>query len=548
MKTYSKTLLYFSFFFLFINSSIAQNLTSDVDALISEKYAKDGPGISLLIAKNGKTIYKNQSGLANIELQVPINENSVFEIGSITKQFTSVSILMLEEQGKLSLDDEITKYIPDYPTNGHKITIHHLLNHTSGIQSYTGMPSFRTQDRKDMTPTELIDVFKNEPMNFNPGEDYRYNNSGYILLGYIIEVITKESYPDFIQKNIFTPLGMTSSYYGSKSKVIPNRASGYSPGSQGMDNARYLSMTLPYAAGSIMSTVGDLLKWQNAIRTHKLISKASFEKATNGSVLNNGKEIDYGYGWRSEDVSGSRTIEHSGGIYGFSTNGIYFPEEDIYVIGLTNFNGSDVVNFVQEVSALAIGKPFHNKKDAISLSESQLKKWVGAYQFDEEIVRYITVKEGKIFSQREGSDPIEILPMSENTFMFPGSRSSYEFKVNAGKKEAVFKGREESLGKEIDKAPPAEKKEITLSNDILKQYIGTYELAPTFSIEVSVRENRIFGVATGQPEVEFFPYSETEFFLKVVKAEITFNKDDQGKVTGLILNQNGRQMPGKKVK
>ena len=163
MKTSSKTLLYFSFFFLFINTSIAQNLTSDVDALISEKYAKDGPGISLLIAKNGKTIYKNQQGLANMELQVPINENSVFEIGSITKQFTSVSILMLEEQGKLNLNDEITKYIPDYPTKGQKITIHHLLNHTSGIKSYTAMPSFRVQDRKDMTPTELIDVFKNEP-------------------------------------------------------------------------------------------------------------------------------------------------------------------------------------------------------------------------------------------------------------------------------------------------------------------------------------------------------------------------------------------------
>lgn len=544
-----QTLFFLSFLLTGFHSAIAQNLTTDIDALISETYPKDGPGISLLIAKNGKTIYKNQGGLANIELQVPINGNSVFEIGSITKQFTSVSILMLEEQGKLSLNDDITKYIPDYPTKGQKITIHHLLNHTSGIKSYTGMPSFRKLDRTDMTPTELIDVFRNEPMDFNPGESYRYNNSGYILLGHIIEVITKSSYADFIQKNIFTPLGMNASYYGSMKKIIPNRASGYTPNEEGVVNANYLSLTLPYAAGSIMSTVDDLLLWQNAIRTHKLITKESFEKATNGSVLNNGEKIAYGYGWRTNNFVGSRTIEHSGGIYGFTANEIYFPKEDIYVIGLTNSNGSNVVNFVQQVAATAIGKPFHNKKDAISLSEPKLKKWTGSYQFDENIVRFITVKDGKIFSQREGAGKIEIFPMSENTFMFPESRSSYTFSMNGSKKEVSFHGNgTKSIGKEIDKAPPAEKKEITLSGGILQEYIGTYQLAPTFSIVITVEGNNIYGQASGQSKFQLFPYSETEFFLKAVKAEVSFQKDDQGKVTSLTLNQNGRQMPGKKVK
>jgi CubicO group peptidase (beta-lactamase class C family) len=547
--TSSKAISFASLFFLVVSTALAQNLTSKIDALIAETYPDNAPGISLLIAKNGKAIYQNEGGLANIELQVPINENSVFEIGSITKQFTSTAILMLEEQGKLSLDDEITKYIPDYPTKGHKITIHHLLNHTSGIKSYTSMQSFFKLDRTDMTPTELIDVFKNEPMDFNPGDDYKYNNSGYILLGHIIEVISKESYADFIQKHIFTPLEMTSSYYGSMKKIIPNRASGYSPGKEGMANANYLSLTLPYAGGSLMSTTGDLLKWQNAVRTYKLISKESYDKATNGSVLNSGRKIDYGYGWSRGNVSGSATVEHSGGIYGFTANGIYLPEEDIYVIGLTNSNGgsSNVVNFTRKVAAIAIGKPFYDAKDAITLSESQLRKWAGTYQFDENVIRYVTVKEGKIFSQREGSAKIEIFPLSENTFMFPQSRSSYAFSMKDGKKEVIFKGSEDAVGKEIDKAPPTERKEITLAEEILKQYIGSYQIQEGFNIDITVEEGKIFGEATGQPKFQFFPYAENGFFLKAFEAEVTFDKNDEGKVFQLNLHQNGRKTPAKKL-
>ncbi len=549
VKTQTKPLLYFSFFFLFINSIIAQNLKSDVDALIAEAYPKDAPGVSILIAKNGKTIYTNSSGMANMELNVPLNSNSVFEIGSITKQFTAISILMLQEQGKLNVTDNITKYIPDYPTNGKTITIHHLLNHTSGIKSYTSMPSFRASARKDMTPTELIDVFKNEPMDFDPGEQYRYNNSGYILLGHIIEVVSKLSYAEFIEKNIFKPVGMTSSYYGSMKKIIPNRASGYSKPGNNYVNADYLSLTLPYAAGSIMSTVGDLLKWQNALSANQLVKRSTLEKAINGSSLNNGKKINYGYGFIAGDLNGSPTIEHSGGIFGYSTNGIYFPKEDIYVIGLVNCDCSSASRIVNKVAATAIGKPFHHKKNAVALNETQLKKWVGAYQYENNVVRYVTVSEGKIYSQREGSDKIEIYPTSENTFVFDGSTTSYIFAMQGNKKEAtMIVNGEKRLGKEIDKAAPAEKKEITLPAEELQQFVGTYELAPTFSIQISVREGKIFGVATNQPEVQLFPYSKNAFFLKVVKAEIIFNKNEEGKVVSLTLHQNGQQVPGKKVK
>ncbi|MHA7057197.1 serine hydrolase [Aquimarina sp. M1] len=532
--------------------SQAQNMEKEIDDIVSSMYTAGEPGISILIAKNGKPFYRKAFGKANLELDVPMKPENVFEIGSITKQFTAVAILMLEEQGKLKIEDEITKYIPDYPTNEKKITIHHLLNHTSGIKSYTGMGSFMESARTDMTPTELIDVFKNEPMDFDPGEEFRYNNSGYILLGHIIEVVTKDTYENFIEKNIFEKIGMNSSYYGSMSELIKNRASGYKQEGDSYLNADYLSLTLPYAAGSLMSTVDDLLKWQNAVSANTFIKRTSLEKAINGSTLNNGEEINYGYGWGKINIQGSKGYAHSGGIFGYTTNEIFLKDENVYIIGLTNCNCKNVSEITMKVAATVIGKPIPDKKDAIALSVDQVKKWVGAYEFKDNVIRHIILKEGKLFSLREGenSREFQIYPMKDGSFIFDDGTISYNFSMtDDGKPEAVFKTADEIfMGKGINKAPPAGRKSITVAPDVLEKYIGKYELQPNFIIEITVEGNSIFAKATGQPKFEIFAKTETLFFLKVVPAEITFHKSDTGTIHSLTLNQGGRQMPAKKIK
>ncbi|MFT5847395.1 serine hydrolase [Psychroserpens sp.] len=533
--------------FIISATSFAQPLTQDIDNYIGSKYNADTPGVSVLVAKDGKVIYSNAFGIANMELDIKAVTDNVFEIGSITKQFTAVGILMLEEQGKLSVDDTITKYIPDYPTQGKTITVHHLLNHTSGIQSYTGMASFRTLARTDMTPTELIDKFKNEPMEFDPGTQFKYNNSGYILLGHIIEVVSGTSYEDFIQANIFDKVGMSNSYYGSMPRVIPNRASGYSDAETGYRNAEYLSLTLPYAAGSIMSTTADLLKWQNAISANTLIKRSTLEKAINGSTLDTGEAIPYGYGWIKGDVNGSTTVEHSGGIFGYSSNGIYLPEENVYVIGLTNCDCGNVGAIVSNVAAMAIGKPFAKKEDAIALSDTQLSKWVGAYAYDG-AVRHITLKDNQLFSQREGSTNLEIYPMTATNFVFDGGDTSYDFYTENGNRMVTMTANgNRSTGTGIDKAPPAEREELTLGADLLNQYVGNYELQPGFNIVVSVEDNKIYGLPTGQAKVELYASDKDKFFLKVVAAEIHFTRNTAGKVESLTLFQGGQEMPGKKV-
>ena len=530
------------------NLTQAQDLKQQIDAYVNSQFSTASPGVSLLIAKNGRIIYQNAFGMANLELGVKAKSNNVFEIGSITKQFTAIAILMLEEQHKLKVTDDITKYIPDYPTQGKTITIHNLLNHTSGIKSYTNMPSFMSSARTDLSPVELIDVFKNEPMEFDPGTQFNYNNSGYILLGHIIEVVSGMSYADFLQTHIFDKVGMKNSYYGSMVTLIPNRASGYSEAEAGYRNANYLSLTLPYAAGSIMSTTEDLLKWQNALSANSLVKRSTLEKAINGSTLNSGEAIPYGYGWSKGNLNGSKTVEHSGGIFGYSSNGIFLPEENVYVVGLTNCDCGDVGGITSNIAAMAIGKPFPKKEDAITLTEAQLKKWVGAYEYDGNVTRYVTLENGQLSSLREGSRTMDIYPMTETNFIFDGGATTYEFYMEDGNRMAKFTANGNTvIGKGVEKAPPSEREILSLPTETLEQYMGTYELRPDFYIVVEVRNNKIFATATGQAELEIYASTKDEFFLKVVPAEVSFGRNASGVVNSLTLKQGGNTMQGMKV-
>ncbi len=525
----------------------AQSLEAQADQIMAAQYKADGPGATILVAKDGKPVYRKAFGKANLELNVPMTPENVFELGSITKQFSAVAILMLMEQGKLSLSDEITKYIPDYPTHGKKITIHHLLNHTSGIRSYTDVPGFKKMARTDMTPMELINAFKNEPMDFDPGEKWNYNNSGYILLGYIIEKASGKSYENFIEENIFKRLGMTHSWYGSKGQVIPNRASGYQPAPGGFANADYLSMTLPYAAGSLMSTVDDMLLWSQAIHNNILITKENRQKAFTNYALNNGELVNYGYGWGPNDINGIVSIEHGGGIFGYTTMGIYIPAENLYVIVLTNNTAVSPGDVAIKIAALAAGKPYATKATA-ELTETQLKKWTGIYEFDKGMLREISFENGQLYSQRQGSNKMKLLATGPSAFTFDGGFTQYEFSESQGKKTVLMKDRiRRSKGLLTDKtslAPPPTATDSTT----LKQYLGTYELKPGFEIEVSSLGNQLFAQATGQSKFELFPGKPGNFYLKVVEANMDFNKDASGKVTSLTLHQGGQDIEGKKIK
>lgn len=337
-----------------LDDSYAQSLETTIDSIILNEFSeKNEPGGVFMVARNGQPVYHKAFGKANLELNVDMDTENVFQLGSITKQFTAIGILMLEEQGKLNTKDPISKYIPDYPS-GDRITIHHLLTHTSGIKDFTKMESLKDVSQKEMRPSVMVDFFKNEAVDFDPGENFDYNNSGYVILGHIMELVSGETYGDFIQKHIFEKVGMIQSSYASDRKIIPNRAYGYHRKEYGYVNKTMISFSVPFSSGALMSTTVDMLKWQVALNQNLLLSVDNAKKAFSKYNLNSGEEFNYGYGWHLNEINGTPSREHGGSIFGFKTMGIYIPSEDIYVIGLSNCDCHSPTQLVRNIAALVL--------------------------------------------------------------------------------------------------------------------------------------------------------------------------------------------------
>src|SRR5256885_235440 len=235
---------------------------------------------AVLVAQDGKVLLDKGYGSANLEWDIPDSPHTKFRLGSLTKQFTAAAILVLEERGKLRTDDLVTKYLPDAPTGWAKITIANLLTHTSGIPNFTSFPDYSASEATPTTPEQLVARFRDKPLNFQPGEKWEYSNSGYVLLGYLLEKISGQRYQDFVRDNLFTPLGMTESGYDSHAAIILHRASGYTPGANGPVNAGYIDMSIPFSAGALYSTTEDLLRWEQGLFGGKVLSAASLKKMT----------------------------------------------------------------------------------------------------------------------------------------------------------------------------------------------------------------------------------------------------------------------------
>ncbi len=523
--------------------------TAAFDKLVAEKFPADGPAGSVRVVKNGKSIYEKAVGFADLENQVPARPDHVFRIGSITKQFTAVAILQLAKDGKLVLSDELTKFIPDYPTQGKKITVEQLLNHTSGIQSYTGMEKWTPEvRRKDFTPMELVDFFKNEPMEFDPGVKWNYNNSGYILLGVIIEKVSGMSYADYVQKNLFDPAGMKTSYYDMAATIIPNRVHGYDLEDGSLVNCDYLSMTQPYSAGSLASTTEDLCKWTTALHNGKILDKSWLNKAFQPTILPDGTNTNYGYGWQTSNVQGDPTIEHGGGINGFLSMMIYLPKEDVCVVALSANSDNGPEDLTAKLAAVAIGKPYEAL--AVKVAEKDLQQYSGIFENAKGDLRVISVEKGRLQSRRIGGGTFFLIPNGDDKFSFEKSLTTLRFVKEKGKiSELVLTDRSqgESIWKKSDKPIPEGPKEAKLSTAQMDRLLGNYELAPGFILTFTRKENQMFVQATGQPAFEIYPESETKFFLKVVPASCEFVLDGSGVAKELLWNQGGETTPAKKL-
>ncbi len=518
----------------------AKSTNNKFDALLNDFFEKDGPGGVALVVKDGKTVYRKAFGMANLELGIKMKPDNVFRIGSITKQFTASAIMKLVEDGKINLDDDISKYIKDYPVHGHTITIEHLLTHTSGIKSYTGMKEW-TQEvhKKDFTPQEMVDYFKSQPMDFTPGEKFRYNNSGYFLLGYIIEIVSGKTYADYINDNFFEPLDMGNSYYGSTTRIIKNRASGYAKKEDIYVNDDFLSMTQPYSAGSLLSTVDDLSKWYTAVMSDKIISKASRKKAHSSYTLNSGKKTGYGYGWSIGNIQGTTQVSHGGGINGFLTASIFLPKDKIFVTVFSNCTCNAPGTLANKLAAIAIGKPFEWKE--ISIADDVLKSYQAVYSSEDNGDRTITFSDGQLYSKLSGGEKYKIFPYANDKFFFEDSISTLHF--SRGKEGHIHSVVRKSTGVDANwirtDRPIPTITNIKVDDTLFEKYTGKYELSPSFHIKIFNEENKMFTQATGQDKVEIIAFEKHKFVLKDTDIKLTINLDENGKVNSLTLHQNG---------
>ena len=368
-------------------------------------------------------------------------------------------------------------------------------------------------------------------------------------MGYIIEKVSGKTYPEYVEENIFKPLGMSNSYYGSDSRIIKNRAAAYSKNENEFVNAEPLSMTLPYAAGSLQSTVDDLYKWNQAIHTYKLVKKESLDKAFTPYVLSDGKKTDYGYGWSLDNIQGSPAIQHGGGIPGFLTMGIYLPKEDVFVAVFSNCDCKSPDEVAVKLAGLAIGKPFEYNE--IKSDSTAMKQLTGVYEMDgNEEQRYITFSDGKLFSQRNKLTKFNIKPYEKDKYFFESMMNTIEFVRNKSGdvEKLIFKGRSEPTVWFKTNKPIPVIMEIDVDERILDTYCGDYELGPNFILTVTREKNQLITQATGQGKIEIFAETETKFFVKVMDAQIEFVKGESGKVEKLILTQGGRKMDAKKIK
>lgn len=443
-------------------SVAAQDKAAAFDSLYMGLYNKQLFFGNVLIAEKGKIIYQKSFGKANYTTNADLDAESVFELASVSKQFTAMGIMLLKKQGKLNYGDSLRKFFPELPYQ--HITVRQLLHHTSGLPDYIDLFVQHWDSTNIATNKDIIDLLVkyHPPVRFAPGEKWEYSNTGYALLASIIEKVSGMKFPDYLQKYIFDPLEMKHSQVYRRryeNRTIPNYAYGYVfdektkrfalPDSVGETAAMVYSLDGIVGDGTVNSSATDLLKWDRALYTDKLVSAAMIAEAFQPGILPDGKPTSYGFGWALGKIEGvGRVVNHTGGWPGYNT----FIERNI-----------------------------DQDKTIIILRNHQAK--------------------GDVIKKTR--------------------------QILYGLKEEV-------------------KQEITVQAEILKQYVGEYELVPGFSITITVENDKLFGQATGQGKFELFAEKEHVFFLKVVDAKIQFNQDEKGAVTGLTLFQNGQEVPGKK--
>ena len=499
----------------------------------------DSPGIAVLIARGDTLLFCGARGRASVELGVSLDPAHVFRIGSVTKQFAAAGLLALVDQGKARLDDPLAKYLPDFP-NGKAITLAMLLDHTSGVRSYTSLPGYMGNPvRRDLDTAGMIAVFKDEKPDFAPGGKWAYNNSGYVLVGAVIEAITGMPWSAWLEQTIMRPLALAHTRADDGKTILRGHVEGYTFTADGaFERAGLISMSQPHAAGALVSTVDDLWRWNRALHGGTVLKAETYRRMTTPHGV--AATQHYGFGIAKQTVRGREALAHGGGIHGFSSNLIYLPESRLTAVMLRNANGQAAAPVDRRLLAFALGDAYP-QATAVAVPVDELASYAGVYRLDAETTRTLSVVDGQLRSQRSGGATHVLVAIGGGRFVFPQSLNRLEMQRDATGVVTGLRFFPDGEGGETWRRTdekPVERTAIALPRAAGEALVGDYAGA-ALAFTVFFDDAGVLRVqVAGQPPFELHAQAARTMFLREIDALIRF-EPAEGVVRTATLEQGG---------
>ncbi len=528
--------------------------TEQADAFLDTHFNEATPGVTVIVTRGGQTLYHRGAGMADLDAGISADADTVYRLGSITKQVSSAILLQMVEDGQVSLDDTVADYLPDYPEPGASATVRQLLNHTSGIQSYTSIPGWMTEantSRAYSTP-ELIAEFADFPPQFQPGESWNYNNSGYVLVGAVIEAVAEQPWHIELDRRISDPLELDTLRTGQIAGQFSEMAAGYTLNQAGeIAPSQRIHMSVPHAAGELISNASDLAEWADALHGGQIVSDDLYAQMIAPTVLPDGTEIPYGYGLVPGDVRGRSMIGHGGGIFGFSTDSLYLPEDDIFVAVLANSDAPAVSPslLARRLASFAIGDPYPIFTE-VDVDPASFEPLFGVYAIaGTDDTRQFFARNDQLYTQRSGGAPSQVFAAGDNRFFYGTSSLSW-FQIVPADDGAHVMNMHQQGAHDAEPAiwsgPVPEGPEIIeLPEEILSRYVGDYSLgAATLTVRFS-GPTALEAQLTGQSAFELTAVSETEFLVQAVGARLVFDAGETA--PALTLLQGGQEIRAERM-
>jgi CubicO group peptidase (beta-lactamase class C family) len=515
--------------------------------LLTRNYRADAPGAAILVARGDRVLFRAARGEADIANHVQSRPGAIFRIGSVTKQFTAAGLLLLVEAGRVRLDDPLSRYLPDYP-GGDRITLLQLLNHTAGVRDYTAIPGYvESAIRRDMTTAQMIDVFRNERPDFAPGSRWAYSNSGYVLVGAVIEAVTGEPWYSYLERVLFRPLGMRHTGYGNDPRFAARQVHGYSYDGDRVVPARLLSMTQPHAAGALVSNVDDLFRWNRALHEGRVLRSVAYRQM----ITPVGRAADaanpYGFGLYNDRVRNRAVLRHGGAIFGFISALSYIPGADISVVILENddaTNGEPAGTIARRLAAMALGDPYPALRP-VAADAAALRAAEGVYRFENDVVRVLRLVGGNLTVQRGSAPPVVLTPIAADDFLYPDGFNRLRLERDAGGGIGAIRlfpngDGDGEAGARTNEPPPAPPVAMQLPRTALERLVGSYARGE-LSLRVYLGDGAPMVQMAGQDPLGLRATSATRFEVDISGAVVEFPAGDAS-AAEVTIRQNGREL------